>query len=233
MLAPLAAEELDHDSLRSLKAFHLTAAFELDADGSFAKAARTMGATLALGHTDADYQTAVLTEERGVTAYTHLFNAMPPLHNRSGGSVAAALTGNAYLELICDGIHIAPEMIRLAYRAGGADRIVLISDSMEATGMPDGTYSIAGNDAVVEKGIARTLDGALAGSTITLDAGIRNLMSMCRIPLEEAILTATAKTTPTAGCSIRICGVPLTASKVSSTPTMPTPTSGTKMKTAS
>lgn len=191
LLKPLAAEELEAAVFRMCRSLHISAAFELDADGSFAAKAKEIGATLSLGHTDASFAEARRAEENGVTAYTHLFNAMPPLHHRDGGAVCAALTGNCFGELICDGIHIAPQMIKLAYSMLGYGRTVLISDSMEATGCPDGEYSIAGNPATVKNGIALTPDGALAGSTLTLDRAVNNLMSFCGIPLTEAILCAT------------------------------------------
>jgi N-acetylglucosamine-6-phosphate deacetylase len=149
MLSGLEADELDR--FASLSRMHLSAAFELDTDGSFAKKALELGATLALGHTAATYAQAKESEERGVTAYTHLFNAMPPIHHREGGAVTACLTGDAYGELICDGVHIAPETVRLAYKCKG-ERLVLISDSMQATGCVDGEYSIAGMPVTVKNG---------------------------------------------------------------------------------
>lgn len=191
LLKPLKAEELEAAVFRMCRSLHISAAFELDTDGSFAAKAKEIGATLSLGHTDASFAEARHAEENGVTAYTHLFNAMPPLHHRDGGAVCAALTGSCLCELICDGIHVAPQMIKLAYSMLGYRRTVLISDSMEATGCPDGEYSIAGNPATVKNGIALTPDGALAGSTLTLDRAVNNLISFCGIPLTEAILCAT------------------------------------------
>ncbi len=191
LLAPLDARELDNDVLKSLGAFHISAAYELDTDGSFKRAALDMGATLGLGHTNATYAQAKEAERSGITAYTHLFNAMPPLHHRDGGAVAACFEGACFAELICDGIHISPEMVRLAYRNKGAERLALISDSMEATDSPDGEYSIAGNKVIVKDGKALTLEGALAGSTLTLDRAVQNLMDFCDIPLSTAIICAT------------------------------------------
>lgn len=191
MLSPLCADELDSDELRSLKAFHITAAFELDVDASFAKKGIEIGATLALGHTMATFEEARLAEANGVSAYTHLFNAMPPLHHREGGAVTACLIGDSYGEIICDGVHIAPEMVALAYRCKGTDRLSLVSDSMEATGCVDGEYFIAGNPVTVKNGKALTHDGALAGSTLTLDTAVQNLVRFCKIPLTDAVLCAT------------------------------------------
>ena len=189
LLAPLDPQELE--SFRSCHPLHITAALELDAGGRFAARALSLGATLGLGHTAANYAQAKEAEANGISSYTHLFNAMPPLHHRDGGAVCAALEGDRYAELICDGIHISPEMIRLAYRLKGAKRTVLVSDSMEATDMPDGEYAIAGNPAVVRDGRAYTPEGALAGSTLSLAQAVENLMAFCGISLEEAILCAT------------------------------------------
>ena len=184
------ADELDAFGTLNLKNLHISAAFELDADKRFLNKALSLGATLSLGHTDANYKQAKELEKLGVTAYTHLYNAMPPLHHRDGGTVAACLNGNAFAELICDGIHVSPEIVSLTCKIK-RDRLVLISDSMEATDCPDGEYSIAGNKVTVKSGIAHTLDGALAGSTLTLDRALENLMSLCDIKLEDAIINAT------------------------------------------
>ena len=191
MLAPLNAGELENEVFRMCRSLHVSAAFELDTDGSFAKKALELGATLGLGHTAANYEQAKTAELLGVTAYTHLFNAMPPLHHRDGGPVCAAFDGNAFAELICDGIHVSPEMVRYAHRNLGSVRLGLISDSMEATGMPDGEYNIAGNPAFVKDGKALTPDGALAGSTLSLDSALKNLMSFARLSLAEALPCAT------------------------------------------
>ncbi len=190
-LAALNSSELEDDVFRMCRHLHVSAAYEMDSDGSFSKKVKELGGTLSLGHTAATYTQAKEAETRGVTAYTHLFNAMSPLHHRDGGAVCAALTGESFAELICDGIHIAPQMIRLAYSMLTDKRTVLITDSMEATGCPDGEYSIAGMPAIVKNGLALTPTGAIAGSTLTLDEAVRNLMRFCDIPLSEAILCAT------------------------------------------
>lgn len=191
-LSELRASELEVDVLRECRALHISAAAELDTDGSFVKKALEIGATVALGHTNASYASAKLAEERGVTAYTHLFNTMPPLHHRDGGAVCAAFDGNAFAELICDGIHISPEMLSLAYRLLTPKRTVLISDSMEGAGCPDGEYSIAGNTVIMKDGRALTTEGALAGSTLDLFEAMSNLIKLCGVPLSEAVLCATA-----------------------------------------
>jgi N-acetylglucosamine-6-phosphate deacetylase len=170
---------------------HLTAALELDEDGQALRRALELGATVSLGHTDADFATANALFARGVTALTHTFNAMPPLHHRDGGVVAAGLTSDTALcEMICDGFHIAPHMVKLAYRLAG-ERLVLITDSMEATGCPDGEYRIAGNPVTVKDGKARTHDGAIAGSTLSMWEAVKNLRDFADTTLENAIYAAT------------------------------------------
>lgn len=193
LLAPPVAEELDAETLRKCKRLHISVALEMDADGSFAAKARAMGATLGLAHTTATYAQAKQAEERGIVSYTHLYNCMPPLHHRDGGAVCAAFEGDRIAELISDGIHISPEMIRLAYRAKGADGISLISDSIAAAGYPDGDYAVGGLPITVKDGIARTKDnGALAGSTLALDQAVNRFAEFCGIPLSEAIISGTA-----------------------------------------
>jgi N-acetylglucosamine-6-phosphate deacetylase len=185
------ADELEALLTRVDGARHVTAALELDESGDFLRRALAMGATVSLGHSDADFETANRLMREGVTALTHTFNAMPPLHHRDGGAVAAGLlSDSAFCEMICDGFHIAPHMVKLAYRLAG-DRLALISDSMEATGCADGEYSIAGNPVTVKDGKARTHDGAIAGSTLSMWEAILNLRDFAGISIEDAIYAAT------------------------------------------
>lgn len=170
---------------------HISAAYELDTDGSFTACALQHGATLGLAHTAATAEQTRLALARGVTSFTHLYNAMPPLHHREGGPVAVAFLGGGYGELIADGMHVCPEMIALAYKCLGADKTVLITDSMEGTGCPDGEYHIAGMPVSLKNGRAVTPDGALAGSTLNLWDGVKNLMKFASVPLEDAIACAT------------------------------------------
>lgn len=170
---------------------HVSAALELDPTGAFAQAAADAGATLGLGHTAATYSEAMeVFRMRGVS-FTHLYNAMPPLHHRDGGPVLAAFDSHGYAELICDGLHIDPSVVAFTYRNVGRDRLVLITDSMAAAGAPDGDYMIAGSPALVRGGIARTPEGALAGSTLDLYRAVENLAAFCAIPLTDALICAT------------------------------------------
>lgn len=171
---------------------HVSAAFELDDGERFISALTEQGATVGLAHTGAGYGMTESLFEKYNISLTHMFNAMPPLHHREGGAVCAGLTSDMYTELICDGIHVSREMVKLAYKCKGSERLVLVTDSMEATDAEDGEYMIAGQPVIVKDSIARTLDGALAGSTLNFEAAINNLVEFTGADLPSAIVCATA-----------------------------------------
>lgn len=143
----------------------LTLAPEIEGAIDYIKNTDTL---ICLGHTDADYDTAMAAAEAGAKCLTHTFNAMPPLHHRKPALIGAASDSDMYVQVICDGKHIHPSVIRILYKLFGPDRMVLISDSMRATGVPDGEYEFGGLTITVTNKTARTQDGALAGSTSTL-----------------------------------------------------------------
>lgn len=147
--------------------------------------------SISLGHTESDYETAKKAFETGADHVTHLFNAMPGFTHRAPGVIGAAFdTPDCFAELICDGIHIAPSAVRAAFALFGDDRIVLISDSMRATGLSDGTYTLGGQDVQVKGRHATLADGTLAGSVTNLFDCMRHAVSM-GIPLESAVRCAT------------------------------------------
>lgn len=148
---------------------------------------------ISLAHTNADYDTAMAAFHAGANHAVHLYNAMPPFSHRAPGVIGAvADSSHVYAEIICDGVHIHPSAVRGAFSMIGADRMVLISDSMRATGMPDGRYSLGGLDVDV-KGNRATLasDGALAGSATNLMDCMRTAVQEMGIPLETAVACAT------------------------------------------
>lgn len=146
---------------------------------------------VSVGHTVADYDQATDAFTEGSDHVTHLFNAMPPLAHRDPGVAgAAADQKHVYVEVICDLIHIHPSMIRRIYDMFGAERIVLISDSMEATGMEDGLYQLGGQEVKKEGPYARLSDGTIAGSVTCLFDGFKNAVK-AGIPLESAIRMVT------------------------------------------
>ena len=148
---------------------------------------------ISLAHTCTDYDTAVRAFELGARQLTHLYNAMPPLHHRKPGPIPAAFErDDVTAELIADGVHIHPAMVRMAFRLFGDDRMVLISDSMRATGLEDGVYDLGGQDVTVRGNLATLADGTIAGSATDLAACLRWAVREADIPLESAVKAATA-----------------------------------------
>lgn len=146
-----------------------------------------------LAHTGANYDQAMAAFDRGASHVTHLHNAMPALGNREPAVIGAAFDSKQVMtELICDGVHIHPAMIRATFQLFGADRIILISDSMRATGMPDGLYSLGGLEVEVKgRKAALASNGSLAGSVTNLMDCMRIAVKQMGIPLEDAIACAT------------------------------------------
>ncbi len=147
--------------------------------------------TVSIAHSDAGYEEARAGVEAGVTHLTHTFNAMSPIHHRKPGAIAAAAENEAVsAELICDGLHVHPAAVRLVFRLFGAERVVLISDSLRCCGMPNGEYELGGQAVFMEDGLARLADGTIAGSAIDLYEILRRAVSF-GIPKEDAIRAAT------------------------------------------
>ncbi len=145
-----------------------------------------------IAHTNADYETAKAAIEAGAAHVTHLYNAMPPFTHRKPGVIgAAAENGKTEAELICDGIHIHPCVVKSTFRLFGAERMVLISDSMMATGMEDGEYALGGQPVTVKGNLALLADGTIAGSATNLYDCMRTAISM-GVPKEEAVRAASA-----------------------------------------
>lgn len=145
---------------------------------------------ISLGHTAADYDTAAEAIGRGAKSITHTFNAMPPLLHRDPGVIGAATCYGIYGEIICDGVHVHPAVIYCAYRLLGKERLILVSDSMRAAGLSDGEYDLGGQTMQVKNSVARTADGALAGSTSNIWAGLKHAVEF-GIPLEDALRMVT------------------------------------------
>lgn len=159
---------------------------------------------ISLGHTAADYDCASRAMKLGAHHVTHLYNAMQPFGHRAPGLIGAAMDDpECMVELICDGYHIHPSAIRAAFRMFGPERVILISDSMRATGMENGTYELGGQEVTVKNRKAVLKDGTLAGSATNLYG------CMCKavefgIPLEQAIMAATANPARSIGIFDRV-----------------------------
>jgi N-acetylglucosamine-6-phosphate deacetylase len=149
------------------------------------------GVTVSCGHTDATAAEAETAFELGVRTVTHLFNAMRPFSHRDPGIAGAALArGDVVVQIILDGVHLAPDTVRLIWKAA-AGRVALVTDSVAGAGIGDGAYRLGGIDVQVSEGVVRREDGVLAGSVLTMIEAVRNLHAL-GVPLEHALEAATA-----------------------------------------
>ncbi len=144
---------------------------------------------VSLGHTGCDYELAMEAFQKGASCVTHMCNAMPPIHHRKPSLMGAALMSDAYIQVITDGLHLHTAMVQLLYRAFGSDRMIIISDSMRATGLPDGRYDLGGQEVTVENGVSRLPDGTIAGSTTTILGCVKQAIQM-GIPKAQAVKMA-------------------------------------------
>jgi N-acetylglucosamine-6-phosphate deacetylase len=177
---------------------------EEDPDGSFLRALRRLGVVGCIGHTTATYQQAQQAIDGGATHCTHLFNAMPSLHHRAPGTPGAFLTDRrTTLEMIPDGVHLHPAILMLAVAARGPDAVAVITDAMSAAGGPRGDYEFAGRTIHIRDGAARLDDGTLAGSVLTVERAVRNLVTLAGCRLSDAIRMATLTPARIAGVHAR------------------------------
>jgi N-acetylglucosamine-6-phosphate deacetylase len=179
----------------------MTIAPELDGAMEVIAEASRRGVCVSLGHSDADLQTC----ERGIAAgarhATHTFNAMRPLHHRDAGILGAVLTDSGVsADIIADGVHTDPVIVRLFAHAKGPQQTVLITDATAATGMPDGTYRLGSLEVEVREGRC-TSDGRLAGSVLTMDRAVRNLAQFANWTLEQAVAAASLNPARVGGLS--------------------------------
>jgi N-acetylglucosamine-6-phosphate deacetylase len=149
--------------------------------------AASRGVRVSLGHSNATAAETRAAIVAGAVSATHTFNAMRPLDHREPGILGTVLTCDSlFAELICDGVHTAPEMVKLWWKAKGAERAILVTDAMSATGMPDGEYHLGGFAVEVAQGRAMA-GGVLAGSVLTLDRALANFLEFTGAPLELAL----------------------------------------------
>ena len=169
----------------------MTLAPEMDGDFTAIRELKAdTDVVLAMGHTDADYDTAMGAIEAGITHATHLFNAMSPLHHRNPGAVGAALTADVSCELIADNIHVHPALYDLVWRQKTWD-VCLVTDCLSAADTADGKGTLCGQPIAVKDGRCVLADGTLAGSTLRLWEAVRNLYTHSGIPLWECVNCAT------------------------------------------
>lgn len=180
-------EELIKVSEKNIRV--ITIAPEVPNAIEFIKNARKHGIVVAAAHTNANYEEAIAGFNAGITLCSHFFNGMRNFHHREPGIIGAALINpNVYCEIIADMIHLHPCTIKLTLLAKGIDKTILITDSISATGLPDGYYELEGIRIIVKNGISRRVDtGDLAGSTLTMDKVVKNMVNKIGIDIKDAI----------------------------------------------
>ncbi|NBI91605.1 N-acetylglucosamine-6-phosphate deacetylase [Lachnospiraceae bacterium] len=167
---------------------YLTVSPEIDGIVDAIPAIKDLGIVVAIGHSGADYDTSMKAIENGAASCTHIFNAMKLLHQHFPAIMGAALESDIYCEAICDGRHLHPGVVRLLLKTKGLDKVVAITDSIMAAGLPDGNYKLGVNDVVVVEGDAKLAsNGVRAGSTLTTGQALKNIMAFTGRPLEEVL----------------------------------------------
>jgi N-acetylglucosamine-6-phosphate deacetylase len=170
----------------------LTLAPELPGAAELISAARKAGLVVSLGHTDATYEQAQAAIEAGASHAAHVFNAMRPFSHRGTGVIGAVLTSpKVSAELIADGVHVDEAAMRMLVGLKTPERVILVSDGISATGMSDGKYQLGLFEVKVTGGVARNAEGKLAGSTLTLDRALRNMVAL-GVPISSALRMLTA-----------------------------------------
>ena len=168
----------------------ITMAPEVSGAKELASQLTDMGIRCSIGHTKATYEEAIEGIKCGFCHSTHLFNAMTGFTHREPGVVGATFESDITTETISDGIHISYPSLRIAYKQKGIDKTLLVTDAMCACGMPDGTYALGGQPVTVKNGAARLENGALAGSVLTLNKAVKNILDNSEYQLYEIIKMA-------------------------------------------
>lgn len=187
------AAAIDYQQLFSLGNIKLiTLAPEIEENKALIAFARSQGAAVVVGHSSATYEDLEEAVQHGLNHATHTFNQMEGLHHRKPGTVGGVLLlDEIFAEFIADGIHLHPAVVDMVVRLKGPERAVAITDAISGAGMPDGDYELGGQAVVVKEGAVRLPDGTLAGSALTLDQAVRNIVEFTIAPLPEAIQMAT------------------------------------------
>lgn len=167
----------------------VTVAPEIEGSMGFIRKASDCGCCVSIGHTDCDYETALRAIENGANCLTHTYNAMPSFLHRDSGPIGAGFEKHIYAQLICDGFHVSKPAVLAIFRLFGAERTVLISDSIRCAGLKDGVYESGGLKVTLKDGAARLSDGTIAGSCATLLDCVKTAVSF-GIPFDDAVRAA-------------------------------------------
>lgn len=187
LIAPDRDFILSHSDVISI----VTLAPELDGASDLIRLLESLGIVCSIGHSDCDYMSALKAVSVGASGFTHLYNAMSQMGHRSPGMVGAAFDSGAYCEMIFDGVHVHPSALRTACKAVGPGRVLLITDSMRARGLGEGSFDLGGKIVNVSSDRAELVDGTLAGSVLSLLEAIKNAVSWGALTLHQALNGAT------------------------------------------
>ncbi|MCK4240891.1 MAG: N-acetylglucosamine-6-phosphate deacetylase [Candidatus Atribacteria bacterium] len=169
----------------------ITYAPELDTDFEFTSFLNNKGIIPSVGHSFADYETIISAIKFGLKSSSHIFNQMKGIHHREPGTIGAILTEeNLFAEIIADCIHVHPAIVNLLVKAKGIDKIIIITDAMRAAGLQDGIYDLGGLKVIVKNSEARLESGNLAGSTLTMNRAIKNMVEKMGINIKESVRMA-------------------------------------------
>jgi len=158
------------------------------------------GVKFSIGHSGASYEQVIEAADHGLNQATHVFNGMLGLHHREPGTTGGVLMDERiYAQIIADGVHVHPAMVKLSVRAKGISKIILITDSIRGAGLPDGYYNNYSQQFTVKDGISRTPAGGLSGSTLTLNKAIKNMIKFTGMPLNDVLPMATSVPAETMG----------------------------------
>ncbi len=169
----------------------ITIAPEQEGSEEFVKKLSKGGIVVSVGHSGATYEEVNRAYSWGLRHATHLFNAMTGLHHRKPGIVGAVMCSDMSCELIADNIHLNPAILKLVTKVKDIDKIILITDSMEAGGLGEGEYTLGGQKVIVKDNAARLENGALAGSILTLNKAVKNMLKASNLPLEKVVQMVT------------------------------------------
>lgn len=185
---------------------YLSLAPEQDEDFRLTRYCASMDIRVSIGHSGADFDTALMAVANGVTCETHVFNGMPPFHHREPGLAGAALRiRDIYGEIICDCLHVHPDVLNIYFRSKGPDKCIMISDSLRCKKAETGAvFAFGGQQIHLDKeGQARLSDGTIAGSTLSMNMGLKNLVEICGISFDAAIRSCTSNPAAFLGISDR------------------------------
>ena len=182
----------------------ITAAPEIEGFEKLYSISSSKKIKISIGHSDAKFSDYSFWYRKGINRITHLPNALRPLHHREVGAVGAAVLLGFYVELIVDGIHLSPEFVKFVYKTIGPSRIILITDSISATGLGDGKYDLYGLEVYVKNNVARLSNGSLAGSTLTFSNAVKNFAKITGCSLHELSLVTSYNALKNLGNEIKI-----------------------------